>query len=52
MLDHVVGADETHFTSSSGARSFYEAHGYVSAGEPLKKFGILRGYPYHKVLHP
>ena len=43
---------EISFTSSVGARTFYERHGYASAGEPLKEYGVLQGYPYRKALSP
>jgi GNAT superfamily N-acetyltransferase len=46
------GEREISFTSSARARAFYERHGYVSAGEPQRKYGILQDYPYRKLLGP
>jgi N-acetylglutamate synthase-like GNAT family acetyltransferase len=36
--------------SSLTARPFYERYGYVCAGDSTPSFGVLRGYPYAKVL--
>ena len=37
-------------SSTLSARSFYERHGFVSAGDPRPHHGVLRGYPYSKSL--
>jgi GNAT superfamily N-acetyltransferase len=44
------GLTELSLQSSITARSFYERHGYVSAGEPTCGFGLTHCYPYWKVL--
>jgi GNAT superfamily N-acetyltransferase len=44
------GVDTIRLVSSSGARIFYETHGYLPAGEPVPGFGVLMNYPYMKVL--
>src|SRR4051812_9565770 len=37
-------------SSTLTARFFYERHGFVSAGDSLLHYGVLRGYPYSKAL--
>lgn len=44
------GLREVHLTSSIGARSFYERHGYRPSAPPFVAFGVLRSYPYSKPL--
>lgn len=44
------GLEEVRLRSSADARSFYERHGYLSAGESGLAFGVLRDYPYCKVI--
>jgi GNAT superfamily N-acetyltransferase len=44
------GLREIRLTSSANARTFYECHGYVSAGQPIHEFGVLWDYPYRKDL--
>ena len=36
--------------SSLTARQFYERHGFVSTGDSIPHFGVLRGYPYAKAI--
>ncbi len=45
-----VGASQITLESSITARSFYERHGYSSAGSPKPGFGISRAFPYAKAL--
>ena len=44
------GLCEIRLTSSANAKTFYERHGYVSAGQPIHEFGVLWDYPYRKQL--
>ena len=46
------GDRELSLTSSRRARAFYERRGFVAAGEPQRKFGVLIEYPYRKALDP
>lgn len=39
-----------HLESTSVARSFYEAMGYVPTGGAKPRFGVLRSFPYEKIL--
>jgi len=36
--------------SSFDARAFYERMGFIAAGAPRQHFGVLRSYPYRKML--
>lgn len=45
------GLTELGLTSTREARGFYERRGYVVAGEPSLAFGVIREYPYRKVLN-
>jgi GNAT superfamily N-acetyltransferase len=38
--------------STANARRFYEALGYVAAGDAKPHYGVLRSYPYEKTLEP
>lgn len=44
--------ESLHLDSTALARSFYEALGYRSAGEPVMRFGVLKCFPYAKQLRP
>jgi GNAT superfamily N-acetyltransferase len=46
----VWGIQKLHLGSTVSARSFYESHGYVSAGESTCSFGLSSCYPYEKDL--
>jgi len=41
---------ELRLSSTSGARAFYERHGFVSTGQARPGFGVLVSYPYAKSL--
>ena len=42
------GIEELTLVSSMTALSFYERCGYLRAGDPIRGFGISRGYPLRK----
>ena len=42
------GLSRIRLKSTGPARSFYERHGYRSAGDPARGFGITRPIPYAK----
>jgi GNAT superfamily N-acetyltransferase len=44
------GLDKLRLGSTVSARSFYERHGYISAGESTCSFGSARCHPYEKIL--
>ena len=44
------GINRLDLRSSLTARSFYERCGYVSAGPSVASYGVLRAYPYAKIL--
>lgn len=44
------GLPELNLTSTGSARSFYKRLGFVAAGAARITFGVLKGYPYEKVL--
>ena len=41
-----------HLESTADARHFYEAMGYMAAGEAVHKYGVLQCFPYQKHLQP
>jgi GNAT superfamily N-acetyltransferase len=43
---------QLHLNSTFVARHFYQALGYVPVGSAKPHFGVLRCYPYEKVLKP
>jgi hypothetical protein len=47
-----VGVARLHLDSTDHARPFYEAMGYRSAGSAVRRFGVLRCFPYEKWLKP
>ena len=44
------GVGKLNLASTVSARAFYEKHGYVRAGESTCALGLIRCYPYEKVL--
>lgn len=44
------GLQKLHLDSTAMARPFYEALGYQATGASIPRFGVLRCYPYEKVL--